>query len=226
MKKIGVMVAATHSCLDLLFAGYSNILFLDMMADRNKVYSGQRVLLYEKRRPVYGCAMVVGEAKLQDVIPVEGLGFPYRPLFRYWVENVRQDNDLLQQVERIGETKLPGYDDSLLFLQAMDKEYLEYILQYGRLPDSYNDYWHDYVQYPYHSQAREKMDCVLGDYESWLDSISCNRFYDTYGRKQAQMVLILSDAEPYPVPMEVCHFKMENGKPFTRAPQYLTYTKE
>lgn len=221
MKKIGVMAAGEHYSLSRLFLGWCPFLFLGMAGDRNKLFPGQRVYLYEKRRPLYGSAMVVGEAVLENALFFKDGEFPERSLFRYWAEHVAQDPELVAQIDRIGDHRLSNYKPGFIFSAALyDPEYLEYIIEHDQLPPAYNDF---YVEPPIHQQMREKARKTLMDFDRWLFDLD---FYDAYAQTRFVSALWLKEVKQYAEPKPVSDFVLENGKPFTRAPQYLTYTKE
>lgn len=220
-KKLGIMAAFSHDALLPVEIGASPFLFLQMTPDLNKIYPGQKLYLYEKRSPGYGVAMVVGEAKIKRFFPL--VHFPYPEIFRYWAETVKQNTELVEAIDRIGDFRLPGYKpDYTYHFGLFDPEYLAYAKEHLRLPETFNDYWVDYIDHPEHGKARTKAQKILGAYDSWLSSLC---MYDGYGRNQNIFCIEVEEVELYDMPREIGEYTMEiRMAPFTRAPQGLMYT--
>lgn len=221
-KTLGVMVGFDYEILQEVRLKRRTFLCFPVIPDKNKIFDGQTIYLYERSNDGTGCGKVVGETQIKSHYLFDS--FPFQELFRYWASEIRCDAELVMAIDRIGSFRLSSYKPEYTYhLGLFDEEYLNYAKKYGKLPDCYGDYLHDYIHHPEHYKAREKARIVLSEYDLWLRSFSILDLYQKLNNKvffvEIEKTAFYIDAR------SVTEYTAENKqKHFTRAPNGIMYT--
>ena len=211
-----VIFSIRKNFLDLIFDGTKNIEFRKRIG--KDIHEGDTIYFYETKA-AGGSGMVVGEAKIKNIKPIERKKIGSYILLPYYVEKYGSEEEK-EQIKKILDIHVSGYDDSVVLSYIFDNWSLDYMKKNDRLPDPRrNPIWKDASVYN-DTHWKAQMLCERAD--RWGKQIG---FYDTLDECCWNWIIELENPIKYSSEKYINEFTDKSGlSRITSAPQSWCYT--
>lgn len=199
-----------------IFSGEKDIEFRNIIG--KDIYIGDMIYFYETKNKG-GASMVIGSAKIKDIItiPYHKVGTYF--LLPYYVEKYGTEEDK-KTVKHAMEIKLDHYDESIVLNYLYDEKSLNYMSLNNDVPNVLKTMFRGYSIDQYNALC-DRADQLCKSCDNWASRIG---YYNEDKTSYWKYAIVLENPVKFKTGKPICYFKNRNGETIKKAPQGWCYT--